>query len=211
MIHADYWTQQSMSQYTAGAIMTPYIGSHDTARFTTLSTYRGQDAAHDRSIPDNKWTNVAAAPDDSEPYRRHKLALAWLLTSPGAPLLFQGDEYGDWGGSDPNNRSFYRTALDADESSTLTWTRALGTARKELPALRRGDYTSLYSTEDVLVFLRKSGNDFALVALARTPQTVQVPWPLAAGMTLHDRLGGPDVTTASQISLTVNGAAIYAP
>ena len=26
------------------------------------------------------------------------LALAWLLTQPGAPLLYYGDEYGDWGG-----------------------------------------------------------------------------------------------------------------
>src|SRR5207247_1540361 len=49
MIHADYWAQQSLVSYPAGAIMTPYIGSHDTARFVTLASYRGQDQAHDPS------------------------------------------------------------------------------------------------------------------------------------------------------------------
>jgi hypothetical protein len=42
MLHADYWTQQSQTQFPAGSIMTPFIGSHDSPRFVTLATYRGQ-------------------------------------------------------------------------------------------------------------------------------------------------------------------------
>jgi neopullulanase len=221
MIHVDYWTQQSQSQYTAGAIMTPYIGSHDTARFVSYASYRGQDPSHDRGIPGNKWNDVASAPPNSEPYARHRLALAWLLTAPGAPLLYYGDEYGEWGGADPNNRAMWRgtATLSSDESTTLTRTRALGTARRELTALRRGTYHSLLSTEDVLVFARKSGTDVAIVALSRaaTAQSPQVTLPpslgLANGTTLKDRLGGANVTAASQITITLpaRGAAIYAP
>ncbi len=211
MLHVDYWTQQSMSQYAAGSIMTPYIGSHDTSRFVTYSSYRGQDASHDRGVPGNKWSNMAGAPPDAEPYQRHRVALAWLLTAPGAPLLYYGDEYGDWGGADPNNRSMFRSALSSEENATLTWARALGKARKELPALRRGDYTSLASSEEMLVFQRKSGNDFAIVAINRAATTQSLAVNLTPGMTLKDRLGGPDLTSATTISLPARSAAIYAP
>ena len=63
-----------------------------------------KDAAHDRGIPSNQWANIAAAPGDAEPYRRTRIALAWLLGLPGAPLVYYGDEYGQYGGADPNNR-----------------------------------------------------------------------------------------------------------
>lgn len=220
MIHVDYWTRQSTLSYTPGAIMTPYLGSHDTARFVTLASYRGQDGSHDRGVPNNKWTNIAGAPSDGEPYARHRLALSWLLTAPGAPLVYYGDEYGDWGGGDPNNRTMWRQmGHSAEEVATLQHARALGTARRELSALRRGGYQTLLSTEDVLVFARKADTEVAIVALSRSTKTenVQVELPsalgLADGTVLKDRLGGADVTAGAQISITLpaRGAAILAP
>src|SRR5258708_32001047 len=169
MIHVDYWTQQSAPPNSpAGAIMTPYIGSQDTPRFVTLASYRGQDAAHDVGIPGNKWSNVAGAPPDSEPYARHRLALSWLLGAPGAPLVYYGDEYGEWGGADPNNRVMWRGngTLSADEQATLAWTRKLGAARRELVAMRRGGYVPVAgTTETLLVFGRQAGSNAALVAM----------------------------------------------
>src|SRR5207248_2978016 len=149
-----HWAQQSQIKYPAESVMTPYIGSHDTPRFVTLASYRGQDQAHDPSIPGNKWTNLAGPPPNAEPYQRLQLGLAWLLGLPGAPLLYYGDEYGEWGGADPNNRAMWRGAgaLSVDEQATLDRVRALGRARAELPALQRGDYTTIYGTEAVLVF-----------------------------------------------------------
>jgi neopullulanase len=216
MLHVDYWTQQSLQQYTSGAVMTPYIGSHDTSRFVTYSTYRGQDPSHDRGVPGNKWSNIAGAPDGAEAYARHRAALSWLLTAPGAPLIYYGDEYGEWGGADPNNRAMWRgSGLSTDEAATLAWARALGKARQELAALRRGDYQSLFSSEDVLVFARTAGSEVAIVALSRlaATQTVQVNLPssIAAGTVLKDRLGGPSVTAAAQVTLNINTASIYAP
>ncbi|MFT3773850.1 MAG: alpha-amylase family glycosyl hydrolase [Minicystis sp.] len=223
-IHADYWTKHGLQKWGKNAIMTPYIGSQDTARFATLADYRGQDGAHDRGIPNNQWSNTAAKPTDSEPYRRTRIAMSWLLELPGAPLLYYGDEYGQWGGSDPNNRNMWRpeASLTADESATLAFVRKLGAARKTIPALRRGDYVSLYNTsEDTLVFGRSiaSGNG-AVVALTRlgTAQTVMVDlgatMGFSAGTKLHDALGGPDVNVSGgQTSITIpaSGAVILAP
>lgn len=223
LAHADYWTQASGWEYPSGAIMTPYVGSQDTARMVTLATYRGQSPGFDVGIAGNKWDNAAGPPVDSEPYQRQRLALAWLLSLPGAPMLYYGDEYGEWGGADPNNRVMWRgdsNALSADEQATLALVRALGSARRDLVALRRGEYRPVYATDAALVFARQAGSDVALVAMTRsasgTSLTASLPvtLPLADGAVLHDRLGGPDVTVASgtvTLNLGSRGVAVLAP
>jgi len=149
--------------------------------------------------------------------------MAWLLTLPGAPLVYYGDEYGQWGGADPNNRLIWRpeASLTANEAAMLAWTRKLGAARRNVRALRRGDYTSLTATEDTLAFGRiVAKGDAAIVGLTRasTPQAVSVDASsalgFAAGTVLHDALGGPDVTvSAGKASFTVpaGGAVILSP
>jgi glycosidase len=224
MIHADYWFNHGMQKWPPGAVMTPYLGSQDTPRFGSLADYRGQDAAHDRGIPSNQWTNIAVAPGDSEPYRRTRIAMAWLLGLPGAPLVYYGDEYGQWGGADPNNRVMWRNeaSLTADESATLAFVRKLGLARKTAPAMRRGSYVQLYNTDDnTLVFGRLiSAGQAAIVGLTRltTAATVSFnagPLGFAAGTVLHDGMGGPDVTIPSggMVTLTIpaSGAVVLSP
>jgi glycosidase len=224
LLHADFWAQESGRQYPAGAVMTPYIDSHDTARSVTVATYRGQDASHARAIAtDNKWSNVAGPPTDAEPYQRHRLALTWLFGLPGAINLYYGDEYGQWGGADPNNRAAWRgdQALTGEEATTLAFTERLGTARRELPALRRGAYRSIYGTDDALLFARVgAAGEVALVALTRLAAgtIIQAALPATLGLpngtTLRDRLGGPDVVVtngALAVTLGPRGAAILAP
>ncbi|HEX4454539.1 MAG TPA: alpha-amylase family glycosyl hydrolase [Kofleriaceae bacterium] len=223
MIHLDYWTMESQLQYPAGSIMSPYIGSQDTARFTTIATYDGNSSL-DQTQPYNQWTNIAEAVPPSSVYGEQRLALTWLMTLPGAPMLYYGDEYGQTGGVDPNNRVMWTPpgSLTADQQTTLAWTQLVGQARKALPALRRGAYVSVYNTdENTLIFARQdAAGDVALVALTRntTTTTVTASLPAALGIAnttvLHDHLGGPDVTVANgSITVTVQpqSAAILAP
>lgn len=224
MLHADYWTQDGLKQWPAGAIMTPYIGSHDTPRFVSMADYRGQDAAHDKGVPGNQWDNVAEAPKDQEPHLRMRAAMAWLLGLPGAPLLYYGDEYGQWGGADPNNRAMWRDEgeLNADEAVTLGVVRKLGQARQAVPALRRGAYVPLYADEDTLVFGRKvAPGEAAVVALTRAKAAVMVnvevsaSLGLAAQTKLQDRLGGAAVTVGAlgkaAFTVPASGAVVLAP
>ena len=222
MLHADYWFQHGQSKWPAGAIMTPYIGSHDTARFASMADYRGQDASHDRGIVNNQWSNTAVAPGDAEPYRRMRIAMSWLLGLPGAPLMYYGDEYGQWGGADPNNRLMWRDQgqLSGDELATLSFVRKLGTARQKLVALRRGDYQSLSVTDDTLSFARAvPSGPVAIVGLTRSlsaqPVTVDLSALVSGGTVLHDELGGPDVSVAGNGTATftvpASGAVILAP
>ena len=166
---------------------------------------------------------MAGAPPDAEPYARHALALSWLFGLPGAPLLYYGDEYGEWGGADPGNRAFWRGdgTLSANEAAVLDRTRKLGAARRELVALRRGAYRSLHATENFLAFARETKDGkVAIVALSRdagpttTEVTLPLTLPLTNGTALSDRRGGAAVTVTGgklSISLPGRGAAILAP
>ena len=135
------------------------------------------DGAHPTWVPGNKGTTSRRHPTRSR--TRHRLALAWLLGQPGAPLLYYGDEYAEWGGADPNNRAPWRgaSALTGEEAATLAFTKKLGKARQELAALRRGAYKHVFATEEVLVFARQDGANVALVALNRVgaPRMVVAP------------------------------------
>jgi glycosidase len=220
MLHADYWTLQ---KWPAGSIMTPYIGSHDTARFLSLADYGrpGKDAG----VPNNQWDNIAQAPTDAVPYQRARVALAWLLALPGAPLLYYGDEYGQFGGVDPNNRMMWRdeSKLSQNEKDTLAFVRLAGTARQAVAPLRRGAYVGLTgSTEDVLVFGRQTApGDAAVVGVNRSGQqvaikvAVQAALGLAPGTMLNDALGGPGSKVLDSGDVVVNvpasGAVVLAP
>jgi glycosidase len=218
MLHADYWFQHGMSKYPAGAVMTPYIGSHDTPRFVTVADPSNASKAN------NQWEDTAGAPTSDLPYERARVGFAWLLNLPGAPLLYYGDEYGQWGGADPNNRLMWKpeSALNARELATLTFLRKLGMARKNVPALRRGDYVSLAVTEDTLVFGRKiAPGNAAIVGLTRasTLQSLSAEVAnalgLASGTVLSDRLGGPSATVTGagtvSVSIPAKGAVVLSP
>jgi cyclomaltodextrin glucanotransferase len=210
MLHADYWLQHGLSKWPEGAIMTPYIGSHDTSRFVTMADYRGQDAGHPQYIAGNQWSNTAEAPSDSEPYRRMRIGMSWVLMLPGAPLLYYGDEYGQWGGADPNNRMMWKgdAGLTADEQQTLDHVRLLGQARRDLRALRRGNYLSLGASEDTLVFARDTGSEVAIVALTRNASgdsmNIDVSGLGLSGATLSDAMGGPNVSVGGSGNVTLS-------
>jgi neopullulanase len=210
---ADYWTQASGWEYVPGSLMSPYIGSEDTARFITI--------ASDPANAYNQWAGIATAPTSALPYEQLRMAMSWLLTVPGVPLVYYGDEYGQWGGVDPNNRVMWwgDGVLNANEQATLGYVQKLGTARKKLVALRRGEYVPILSNPSTLLFGRQdAAGDIALVALSNVAQTftaaLPLSMPLSDGTKLSDQLGGSDVVVSGgtvTVTLGALGAAILAP
>jgi glycosidase len=139
------------------------------------------------------------------------------------PLIYYGDDYGQPGAGDPDNRRFMKlSGLSPFEQATLDVAKKLGAARKELVALRRGDRKTLWIDDDHYVFARTTPNkDVALVVINRSfggawSQAVPVPSyvPLADGTVLKDRLGGPSVTVTNgtiPINQGAHSSAVLAP
>jgi glycosidase len=190
MLHLDYWTRASLDQYPADAVMTPFVGSHDSERLVSLAQYgSGSATVHHKWVSDG----LPVEPGADLPYERATLALTWLMTVPGAPLLYYGDEYGEYGGADPDNRHMWAAPAErtAREAAMYTKVARAAALRQELAALRRGDYQPLTVTEDVLSFLRVSPGDAVAVVINRgAAQTVSIDIPTGAisDGTLIDRL-----------------------
>ena len=220
MLHLDYWTRQSLAHYPADAIMTPFVGSHDSERLVSLAQYTSSNP-----LVHNKWPSqgLPAAPTTDDPYQRAAIALTWLLTVPGAPLLYYGDEYGEHGGADPDNRHPWLAPAARTARQTALHDRIAraGRLRQELEPLRRGSYLPLTVTEDVLSFARVTPTRAVVVAINRAavPRTVQIDvGGLASTLpdgTLIDRLdpGGRTVAVSAgrfSLDLPARSAAVLA-
>lgn len=203
MSHVDFWTRASQTHYPAGAIMTPYLGSHDTSRYLSL--------ASDPARAGHKWSDLPSAPATQEPYDRMVAAFGWLLAVPGAPLLYMGDEYGEFGGADPDNRHMTRfgAALAPREASQLARVSALGRARHDLPGLRSDAIRPLMVNDSLWVVARGTGAERVVVAINRSASpvslTVPVPREVAAdGAELVDALDSSTRLTVTRQSLDLS-------
>lgn len=147
--HLDYWTNRSQDQYTPGSLMVPYVGSHDVPRLTSRADTGTVDAY-------NQWAEdgLPGQPGDVSAYHAALQAYGWLLTTPGAPLLYYGDEYGEYGGADPDNRHMYRnqSSWSDHEAGLFENISQLGRLRLESIALRQGAYSTRLAMANLLAY-----------------------------------------------------------
>ena len=193
----------------SGATIAHMIGNHDTTRFVS-------EAAGDTDPNRDPWSAPPPQPTAWEPYRRQLVALALMMTLPGVPVLYYGDEVGLAGAGDPDSRRPLPDglALAPPQQALRDSVAAIGRARRCAPALR-GTRTPLVADadHDVALHHAASGGD-AVVVLSRdrAPATVDAPGipagsyrDLLSGATLTSN-GAHAVFTAQPLA-----AAIYLP
>ena len=202
-MHLDYWTERSQDQYVDGAVMVPFVGSHDVSRFAS----RADPGTADEW---NQWAEqgLPGQPGTDAPYAASLQAHAWLLTIPGAPMIYMGDEYGEYGGADPDNRHVWRNATERNDREQHLHENisTIGQIRAESEALRRGGYASVHSTPDVLVYQRATADASSLVGLNRgaTDSTVT----LAAAHADHVVVFGAGTFDAVNLTLEVPAGSV---
>jgi glycosidase len=159
-----------------------------------------------------------------EARRRYVMAMTALLTLPGVPQLYSGDEVGMYGGADPDNRRFLPAWVfnprerQADrpgfiERPNLVFdaTQRLAQLRRRLPALRRGSYRELWrqngpSNNNVWAFIRQDGAEAAVVVFnnGQRPTDGTVPLSVASAFADGERL--VDVLGIARVAdVTVSG------
>jgi alpha-glucosidase len=161
------------------------LGSHDTAR----------------------WRSVAGTRE------RALVGAGVLLTFPGVPCVFQGDEVGVEGA----DRHSARRPMPWDEGrwdrSLLDGYRDLVRLRREHRALRDGGFRWAHVGTDVMVYLRETPDERILVQAARAPHEPVRLSAVDLGLTGSGEhlLGGADLTASGGIvSLPADGPAFLA-
>lgn len=209
------------------ALMSPFLGNHDIERFISMAC-RSEIGCHEAgrlqgNTKEQAWTSPPQPPNIEEPYRRIALGFAFLLTLPGVPLIYYGDEIGLPGAHDPDNRRMMRfgAELSTFEQNTLALVQKIGQARAKYRALRRGSRAMLHLSADTYAYARYSAaGDAVIIVLNRSSTSktfnISIPAGLAIdGKTMVDQLSGAELTVqANQLQISGIGgwtAMILAP
>jgi len=124
------------------------------------------------------------------------LLYTFLLTMPGAPLLYYGDENGMTGENDPDCRK----PMVWDKSG---WNHALRNPiekliglRRTTPCLRRGEVKVVFAEDRIVVLERTWRDQKALIVLnnSRVARKLGIPVPYPEGTILRDGLCGTTYT-----------------
>lgn len=143
------------------------LGSHDTRRIRTL--------VGDRALVE--------------------VGVGLLMTYPGTPMVFAGDEVGATG----TNGEHARVPMpwdrpDAWDLETFEVYRSLVAVRRGSRALRRGGLRWALAGHDAVAYLRETHDERVLVLVARAPWTGAVlPGHLVAAGAVPQTLYGPDL------------------
>ena len=159
------------------------VGSHDTTRIRTLV---GEDS------------------------RQVDVAAGLLFTMPGIPMMTYGDEIGMRGDSGEDGRRPMPWNAGHRDARILEVYRGLIAARKASHALRHGGLRWVYADDDVLVFLRESAEQTALVHCARVAHDpIQVSMRHLTGVAeAHTAYGRDLVLGGDSVSLVADGPVV---
>lgn len=131
-----------------GEVTATFLDNQDTKRFVRIAKENGY-----------------------YPPARLKLALTYLYTSPGVPIVYYGTEIALDGGEVPDNRRLMDFKTDEE---FLRYVTKLGEIRQNLPSLRHGTFDLLYDQNGMSVFKRTYQDEVTLVAINNTKETKKV-------------------------------------
>ena len=184
--------ERSLSVYGPLHVMANVMDTHDKPRFLAL-------VEGDLAGDDPAWGPDRPVVDDPRSYRRAALYLAYLMTTPGVPVVYYGDEIGMTGAADPDNRRPMRWGTDVTpaEGALRDEVAALVRLRRARPALRSGSYETLSAGADTWSFLRATPGAGVVVVLnksdAAADMEVHLPEPYGF-LHAEDALSGAAVT-----------------
>jgi cyclomaltodextrinase len=132
------------------------LGSHDTPRLLTM-------ASGDKATV--------------------RLAMAAVMTLPGAPCIYYGDETGMEGHHDPDNRRAFGWSHDEWDTDLRAFVVAAIAVRRAQPSLRGGDFDVLSAEGDAIAYTRRlAGAPSVVVALNAGSEKASLSFALPAGL-----------------------------
>jgi neopullulanase len=135
-----------------------------------------------------------------------KLATLFMLTYPGAPCIYYGNEIGIDGEQDPDCRKSFPWDENKWDKNLLTYIKELIAMRKKNPALRRGDFKRLWSDHGVYAFSRTFEGKTFVVALNTSESHQQIHVTHESNKTPKPVFGdASDISVNDRLHFTIPG------
>ncbi|MBU0486896.1 MAG: alpha-amylase [Bacteroidetes bacterium] len=148
----DYSLKESLAWYGFHHLMGNITGNHDLPRFIS---YAGEGLSFTEDAKEAGWTRKIVLKNPEAGYSKLKSMTAFLMTIPGIPVIYSGDEIGMPGAGDPDNRQMMRfTALTPGEQSVKVNAALLTKLRRSRMELLYGDFTTLLVSDSLYAHSR---------------------------------------------------------
>jgi len=147
------WMDENDRFYGENALMSTWIGNHDIPR--AIHFANREFGCTEGSSSGNGWTGNYPQPQHPEPYERLAVAFAVMMSNPGVPLIYYGDEIGLAGGGDPDNRRMMPWGDEGLNPHQITLRERLGELaqiRAENKVLARGRRETLSTGEHTWLY-----------------------------------------------------------
>lgn len=164
--------EEGLDQYGAHHLMGTITGNQDRPRFASLAegTVRWEE---DHKLAG--WTRDIQR-DGIRGHQAMRMLTAFNMVMPGVPCLYQGDEYADVGGNDPDNRRMVRfDDLDLEEMRTRDMAAAWIGLRRSRMSLLFGATVLVESAPGVLQITRQYLGESTTVFINATSAGVTLP------------------------------------
>ena len=162
----------SLATYGGHHTMGNISGNHDQIRFASIAG--GAIDIHSQGKEEG-WTSEIGIGDADKAYKRALLLEVINMTLPGVPCIYQGDEYGEVGGNDPDNRHMMRfETLNLDERNMRDQVASLIAMRRSSMPLLYGDFIPLIDRPDEIVYQRVYLGEKVTVIINRNDLSYQI-------------------------------------
>ncbi|MBU4123091.1 hypothetical protein KJ959_05360 [bacterium] len=139
----------SLENYKNVYYISPLMGNHDFPRFMAYAD--GDMEGDEKRIG---WENPPRV-DNPESYGKIKNAFTFLLTNPGVPMIYYGDEIAMTGAADPDNRRMMKfDDLGKEEKSVFDHVAKLVKFRIKSDPITLGRHTDLLTEDKRWVYIK---------------------------------------------------------
>ena len=162
----------SLATYGAHHTMGNISGNHDQIRFASIAGGAIDIHAYGK---EEGWTQDIGIGDEEVAYKRALLLEVLNMTLPGVPCIYQGDEYAEVGGNDPDNRHMMRfETLNEQEKDMRNEVAELIHLRRQSMALLYGEFIPLIDRPDEIIYQRVYMGDTVTVSINRKELTYEI-------------------------------------
>ncbi|MEC8650407.1 MAG: alpha-amylase family glycosyl hydrolase [Verrucomicrobiota bacterium] len=206
---------QSEKFYGRITLMSPLFGNHDKPRFMAYAD--GDLPDPDQSDEEEVGWSKMLRVDNIESYEKLKMAMTFIMTIDGVPMLYYGDEIGMTGAGDPDNRRMMRfnDSLTNEEKAVKAHFSKVAKARRAHPALYMGSRRALTHSESNYAYIRAYDKDRALILFNRSSEETSFKLNLSPEICsgeLTDIISGSKIKVrngSTEVTLKPNKSALY--
>ncbi len=192
--------EESLTYYGYHSMMGNITGNHDQARFVSLAS---GDVRFDE---DQKMAGLTRniGVSNNVGYDKHRMLIGFVMSIPGVPVIYYGDEIAMAGGGDPDSRRMMRFEnLSEEEEKTKRLTQQLTKLRREEMPLIYGTTDLVYVNKKQLIFKRTYFDKSCYIVFNKDADSAEIE--INESNKLYSRLNQSIIQQGTNARITLKG------